>query len=203
MKMMRKAKIKAGDRVLVNGASGGTGTMAVQTAIAPGAEVVGICSGPNAEMVKDLGAVEVIDYRQYPRLEAYLGSEYSRRPFDAVFDTMGVQSLFEQSPKFLKHNGLFINIGAYDGGAWFTLWCWLKNVFLPTILGGIPRRYIMFSTIPDGEAAKQLAKLVEDDKLKVVIDSMYKMEDVLDAYDRLMSHRARGKIIIKIQDNEL
>ena len=59
MKMMRKAKIKAGDRVLVNGASGGTGTMAVQTAIALGAEVVGICSGPNAEMVKDLGAVEV------------------------------------------------------------------------------------------------------------------------------------------------
>ncbi|MCJ1435267.1 hypothetical protein MMC27_004639 [Xylographa pallens] len=200
MKMMMKAKVKAGDRILINGASGGTGTLAVQTAIALGAEVVGICSGPNAEMVKGLGAFEVVDYRQYQSLEAYLESEYSRRPFDAVLDTMGVQALFEQSPKFLKHEGLFINIGAYEGGLWFTFWCWFKNVILPTILGGIPRRYIMFSTIPEGVVAKLLAKLVEADKLKVVIDSMYNMEDVLDAYDRLMSHRARGKIIIKIQD---
>ncbi|MCJ1381668.1 hypothetical protein MMC17_004779 [Xylographa soralifera] len=198
--MMRKAEIKAGDRVLINGASGGTGTLAVQIATALGAEVVGICSGPNAGMVKGLGAIEVVDYRQYQSLEGHLESEYSRQPFDAVLDTIGVQALYEQSPKFLKHDGLFINTGAYEGGVWFTAWCWLKNIFLPTILGGISRRYIMFSTIPKGEVPLQLAKLVEDKKLKVVIDSTYKMEDFLDAYDRLMSHRARGKIIIKIQD---
>ncbi|MCJ1390363.1 hypothetical protein MMC18_003222 [Xylographa bjoerkii] len=180
LKMMRKAEIKAGDRVLVNGASGGTGTMVVQIAIALGAEVVGICSGSNAEMVKDLGAVEVVDYREHQPLGAYLGSEYSNRPFDAVLDTMGVQALFESSPKFLKPDGSFINIGAYEGGPLFTAWCWLKNICLPITLGGIPRRYIMFSTIPNGEDTKQLAKLVEDDKLNVVIDSVYKMEDVLD-----------------------
>ncbi|MCJ1421509.1 hypothetical protein MMC32_007873, partial [Xylographa parallela] len=58
MKMIKKAKVKASDRVLINGASGGTGTLAVQIAIALGAEVVGIRSGPNAEIVKGFGAIE-------------------------------------------------------------------------------------------------------------------------------------------------
>ncbi|ERF69271.1 hypothetical protein EPUS_03975 [Endocarpon pusillum Z07020] len=163
-------------------------------------EVVATCSGANVEMVGGLGVDEVIDYRAMAPLPDHLARTYSDRPFDVILDTVGTQALYERSPSYLKPNGVYINVGALEGFMW-SLWCWAKNTLWPTILGGTPRRYIMFSTVPNGKSAEKLADMVETGKVRVVVDSVFGMDEVLEAYDRLASKRAKGKIVIKIQDD--
>lgn len=200
LRMVQRAGIKDGDRVLVNGASGGAGTMAVQIARAMGARVVvGICSGRNVELVRSLGVDEVIDYQVNHPVDKYIAQQYSDHPFDIVLDTIGSQDLFVSSPKYLKESGVFVNIGSYEGSLW-TIWCVMQNKMRPRILGGVPRRYDFFGTTPDSASAEILAGFARDGKLRAVVDRVFKMEDVFEAYDLLLSKRARGKIIIKIQD---
>jgi NADPH:quinone reductase-like Zn-dependent oxidoreductase len=125
----------------------------------------------------------VVDYRAVEPLPNYLATTYSERPFDVILDTVGIQALYEQSPAYLKPNGVYINVGAFEGVLW-TLWCWAKNTLWPSFLGGTPRRYAMFSTVPNGQTAERLAEMVKEGKLRVVVDSVFKMEDVLEVSPR-------------------
>lgn len=112
-------------------------------------------------------------------LPDHLARRYSGRPFDLILDTVGTQALYERSPSYLKPNGVYVNVGTLDGFIW-TLWCWAKNALWPTILGGTPRRYVMFSTAPNGRSAEKLAEMVETGKIRVVVDSVFGMDRVLE-----------------------
>ncbi|KAJ7457039.1 hypothetical protein FB451DRAFT_1510606, partial [Mycena latifolia] len=202
--MLLETTLRAGTRVLVNGASGGVGTMVVQLAKAQGAYVVATCSGANAELVKSLGADEVVDYRTNAPLPTYLAKAYGAHPFEYILDCIGTQALFEQCPPYLTPAGLLVNVGNFEGPG-ITIWRTLLNTYLPCIFGGVPRRYKMISTTPNGEKAARLARMVEEGRLRVVVDEVFEVRGRAKgrcsfAYDRMIARSAKGKIIVKVQD---
>jgi reticulon-4-interacting protein 1, mitochondrial len=179
--------IKAGDKVLINGSSGGAGVLMVQVVksiVGPGGRVVATCSGRNVDLVKSLGADEVIDYRQCGPLHAHLAaSEHAKAPFDAIIDCVGIQALFAHSPAYLAPKGKFVNLGAMDTELsvrglfqWVGLSMW--NRFCPRIFGGVPRDYEFYSARVNVPSLERLRKMVQDGKLRQVIDSIWEFEDV-------------------------
>ncbi|KAL3457171.1 NAD(P)-binding protein [Aspergillus heterothallicus] len=198
LKMIRTAGVREGHVVLVNGASGSVGSVIVQLCKIRGARVVGVASGGNEAMVRELGADQFIDYRKHASLPLYLEQEYRTEPFDFVLDCVGTQALFTHSPAYLKPDGAVINIGMLEGVA-VTSWNMLVNTWLPTWLGGVPRRYIRFSSPPKHEDAIYVAHLVEEGRLRIPVDSVFSMEDAAAAYQRIASQRARGKVVVKVR----
>ncbi|KAJ5691923.1 hypothetical protein N7462_001346 [Penicillium macrosclerotiorum] len=197
VKMIRTSGVSPGHTVLVNGASGSVGSVLVQMLKMRGARVVAIASGGNEELVRGLGADEFVDYKSHDSLPAFLATEYGEQPFDFVFDCVGTQALFANSPAYLKPEGAVINIGAIEG-IWSTTLGILSNWFLPTWLGGVPRRYIVFSTPPTRMATIHVVDLIEKRGLRVSVDSVFDMENALDAYVRIATKRARGKVVVKV-----
>ena len=176
--MMDAAKIKSGDRVLVNGASGGVGTLAVQIAKGIGAHVTATCSEAGMELVQRLGADEMVDYRANDPVHSYFEKHNSEQPFDHVLDTVGGQQLYEASPKFLKPTGVFVCIGAY-GTQWEQWKGRVMNNYLPTWLGGTPRKWTRLGLLPTGELQRRVCKWAEDGVIKEVpIDLEVAFEDV-------------------------
>ncbi|KAJ7454984.1 hypothetical protein B0H11DRAFT_2068564 [Mycena galericulata] len=176
--MLLGANLHPGTRVLVNGGSGGVGTMVVQLVKAQGAYVVATCSGANVELVKSLGADEVVDYRANAPLPAYLAKKYGAQPFEYIFDTIGTQALFVHCAPYLKPDGLLVNVGNFEGPV-ITVWHAMFNTYLPRIFGGVPRRYAMISTTPNGDKAAGLARMVEEGSLRVVVDEVFEFENAL------------------------
>ncbi|KAF2754491.1 NAD(P)-binding protein [Pseudovirgaria hyperparasitica] len=196
--MCLRAGLKGGERVLVNGASGGVGSLLVQILRNLGVrEIVAVCSGKNADFVKRLGADEVLDYNVAP-VEQQLIDKFSARPFDVIMDTVGIQSIFTDSPHYLKNTGVFVNVGAMANGPWLGFWYWFLNSNLPLLLGGIPRKYIMFSNNIDEEQLGMLAHWAGEGKLVVPVDQTFELDRALDAYDLVESGRVRGKIVINV-----
>lgn len=114
-----------------------------------------------------------------------------------MLDCVGLQALYVNSPAYLKPDGMVINIGSMEGlGA--SLKNWIFNTWWPTWLGGVPRRYIMFSTPLSKDDAVVLVKLVEEGKLKISVDSVFSMEDAIRAYERIATMRARGRVLVKV-----
>ena len=93
-----------------------------------------------------------------------------------------------------------INIGALEGIA-VTAWNVLFNMWLPTWLGGVPRRYIMFSTPPARDDAVYLWRLIEEGRVRIPVDSVFNMEDAVRAYERIATKRARGKVVVKVRSD--
>jgi NADPH:quinone reductase-like Zn-dependent oxidoreductase len=168
----------ATERVLVVGASGGVGHFAVQIARAAGATVVGVCSGRNVDLVKSLGAHEVVDYT---RPDAFAG----QAPFDAVFDCVGGSPapwLARMTPK-----GRFAS--CMPGPSVFL------GQALNLVRGQRVRAVLLKANAPDLRA---LDALFEAGKLRVVIDSRFKLADLRQAWERSLSGRSTGKIIVDV-----
>lgn len=188
-----------GDRVLVNGASGGVGSVLVQVARAKGAAVCGVCSGANAGFVRALGAEEVcmgchppthrpgvhgsltteqvIDYKAHEDLTAHLSEAFpaGSKPFQHIFDCVGSDDLFRRCGGYLDKTGIFVTIVGGVGAGPI-----VRSKFLPVALGGVPRRYKLLALWPDGNIAKEVAKWVENgDYHTFPLDSEYSMEDVV------------------------
>ena len=192
--VLKEVGVKPGDRVLVNGASGGVGSVLVQVAKAKGAVVYAICSGANAELVKSLGADEVgyldlcvstsqvlttraqvIDYKAHESVTSHLASTCKSNPLRAVFDCVGNDELFQKSTNYLDKNGIFITIVGGVGAGPI-----VRSKVLPVMLGGVPRRYKLLALWPDGAIAKEVAKWVEEGHFKhFLVDSEYSMEDAV------------------------
>ncbi|KAK3369696.1 hypothetical protein B0T24DRAFT_533570 [Lasiosphaeria ovina] len=190
------AAVGPGKRALVNGASGGVGSLVVQILKAQGAEVFGVCSGANVEMVRRLGADEVIDYRTNSPLEAFLTEKFATKPLDVIIDCAGSQPLFNQSPKYLQPAGRFLTI---VGGRSQGVVPFVQHKLLPVLLGGTPRRFDIIGLSPAGAIARQVAKLVEDGSIKEApTDSVFPFEEVVEAMEKLATKRAKGKIVIKV-----
>lgn len=197
--ILKEAGTKAGDRVLINGASGGVGSVLVQVAKAKGAIVYGVCSGGNAEFVKGLGADEVnlalpraglqqrlrailietqiIDYKAHASLTSYLAQSFSEgaKAFQGVFDCVGSDDLFRKCSGYLDKSGIFITIVGGVGAGPIA-----RSKLLPVALGGVPRRYKLLALWPDGVIAKEAAKwLAEGSYSHFPVDSEFTMDEVV------------------------
>ncbi len=182
-------QIKAGQKVLVNGASGGVGTYAVQIAKHYEAEVTGVCSTRNLELVRSIGADHVIDYTK----ESF--TKNGKR-YDLIFDAVGNCS-FAGYRRALTPNGTAVVAG------FTTLPRMLLHVIL---LGSIASRFgskkigTMLAN-PDKQDLEFLAELLESGKITSVIDRRYPFNEIPEAIRYLETGRARGKVVINIGAN--
>ncbi len=180
-------RIQAGERVLINGASGGVGTFAVQYAKAVGAEVTGVCSTRNLDLVRAAGADHVIDYTQEDF--ARTGTQY-----DLIFDAVGNRTAADMR-RALKPGGRCIVAG------FTTMRHMLTQVAL---LGSLGSRFsrkkvgMMGTAKPNPEDMRVLADLLESGAFMPVIDRTYPLSDTAEAIRYLETMRARGKIVITV-----
>jgi NADPH:quinone reductase-like Zn-dependent oxidoreductase len=209
VQIVRKANIKPGDSVFINGGSGGLGSITVQVvkaAVGPSGRVTATCSTPKLSFVKSLGADEVVDYTAHPSLAAHVAKTYASTRFDAVIDTVGIQELYTASPAFLKPSGLYLNVGGQTvpkrlGSFLGMMWVMLMNYMYPSFLPkGVPRRYAFLSGRATREDHAEVKRLVEEGKLVVPLDSVWEMGEALKAYGVIGSQRAKGKVVVHVQD---
>jgi len=200
------AHIKGGQNVFVNGGSSGVGTMAVQIAKAYGCHVTASCSGKNVELVKKLGADEAIDYTVQPP-ETHFVAHPPSPPFDVIFDAVSTGTqFFLNCESYLKPEGTFVSTGPAAGAelSWSNapnLMKGLAQTYLqPTWLGGVKRTHQVCLDRPDGRAVEVMEKLVNEGKVKPVVDSTYGFVEVLKAYEKMMAGHAAGKVIVKVED---
>jgi len=182
-----KGGIQAGQRVLVNGASGGVGTFTVQIAKALGAHVTGVCSGGNVEMVRSIGADEVIDYTLEDFTRA--GQQY-----DLILDIAGSRSL-RSCRRVLTANGTLVVVGG-PGGRWVSpADRWVKAKVISRFGS---QRMLPFLAQITKEDLLVLKELVEEGKLRPVIDRTYPLSEVPEAVRYVEAGHARGKVVITI-----
>ena len=174
--LVTKGNIKEGDKVLVHAGSGGVGTLAIQIAKHFGAFVATTTSSKNADLVTELGADLVIDYTTR-KFEDELSD------YDLVIDTIGGETLV-RSFEVLKKGGRMISVKSQDNDN-------LAEKY------GVHFEWFFMS--PDGKMLAELAKLVSDGTVRTVIDSTFAMNQAADAFDKLATGRAVGKIMITVK----
>lgn len=185
-----KGRIQPGQKVLINGASGGVGTFAVQIAKSLGAEVTGVCSTKNVELVRSLGADHVVDYTR---------EDFTRggQQYDLIFDTVGNRSALENR-RALKPNGTYIGIGGgepSDQGFLGTLSGALEELALSKV---VSQKLMFFLADINQKDLAVLADLMRAGKVTPVIDRRYKLSETPAAVAYLEAGHARGKVVIAI-----
>lgn len=189
--------VQAGDKVFVNGGSGGTGVFGIQIAKALGCHVTTSCSGRNADFCRSLGADEVIDYTK-DDVSAVLRSKGP--VFSLVFDTIGSSpaDLYTAADAYLKPTGRFMQIGAAMSLAGIR--SVMRRLLLPSILGGGKRKIKLATTKNTPGELDLLVRWVAEGKVKVPLDEVFPFDKAPDAFAKLRTGRARGKIVVKIVD---
>ena len=188
--------VKAGDRVFINGGSGGTGIFGIQIAKALGCHVVTSCSNANAELCESLGADKIIDYRSQDVVKTLKGMGEG---FDLVVDNVGgPPETYWNAHSFMKEKGRIVQVGATPGLA--TAYEVLSRMLWPGFLGGSRRGYSVLMLKNDVEGFKRIAEWMKEGKVKAVIDEVFEMEEkgAVRAFQKLKTGRAKGKIIIRI-----
>ncbi|MGQ0586624.1 MAG: NAD(P)-dependent alcohol dehydrogenase [Gammaproteobacteria bacterium] len=184
--------LKAGQKVLINGASGGVGTYGVQIAKALGAEVTGVCSGRNAELVRSLGADHVIDYTQEDLTE-------TTERYDVIIDNVGNRSLSDMRT-VLKGDGRFVLVGG--GGPDDMVWGFgfVGGMIQRKVVGWFTDQSLTFMLAEVKTAdLDYLTGLMAEGKLKSVIDRRYALAETAEAIRYLETGRARGKVVVQVQ----
>ena len=181
-------RVAPGQKVLINGASGGVGTFAVQIARSFGAEVSGVCSTANVDMVRSIGANHVVDYTR----EDFSGDG---RQYDLIFDNVGNRSLSD-TRRALVAGGTFIP-NSNSGGRWL-------GGFLPRALQAlvvspfVAQRLRPFSATEKGEDLAILTELIETGKVTPVIDRTYPLQETAEALGYYGEGHTRGKVVITV-----
>jgi NADPH:quinone reductase-like Zn-dependent oxidoreductase len=177
--------IQTGSIVLINGASGGIGTFAVQLAKYYGADVTGVCSTRNMEMVKSLGADKVIDYTQDDFTK-------SKETYDVIFDAIG-KSSYSRCKNSLKKNGIYLTTLP-------TMVIILQSL-LTSINGG--KKVKFGDAVPKVENLNFLKGLIETRKIKPVIDRSYPLERTAEAFQYVEKGHKKGNVVITVEhDNK-
>ncbi len=174
-------RLQAGQRVLINGASGGVGIYAVQIAKNLGAHVSGVCSAGNVDLVRELGADEVIDYTSRQPLQTD-GS------WDLIYDAVGSLSCAEARDK-LGPDGVYLTLVPADGIEFFFAGQTERQ----------PRGGYFLVWSPTAADLETLADWVRASNLRSVIDSVYPLEEIRAAHERSQTERSRGKIVLRIK----
>jgi NADPH:quinone reductase-like Zn-dependent oxidoreductase len=182
-------KLKAGEKILINGASGGVGTFAVQIAKAMGAEVTGVCSGRNVELVRSLGADHVIDY-------THENFTAGATKYDLIVDNVVTHS-FSDYRRALTDSGRFVIIGSNNDGDYLgpmadVLKAGIYDPFVSQSFG-----FMMSEMKP--EDLTTLRDMMSEGKIRSIIDRTYKMSELPDALRYLETGRARGKVVVKVE----
>lgn len=180
-----QGKVQAGQSVLVNGASGGVGTFAVQIAKALGADVTGVCSTKNVELVRSLGADQVIDYKKEDFTQA--GQRY-----DVLLDLVGNQSLLD-CRRALSPRGTYVVVGVKDMGRWLGIARQAKAILLAPF---VRQRMRVFVVKHNAEDLSFLKDLVESGMLVPVIDTSFTLRETPDALRHQGEGHPQGKIVI-------
>lgn len=184
-----KGQIQPGQKVLINGASGGVGTFAVQIAKSFGAEVTGVCSTRNVDMVRSIGADHVIDYTK----EDFTQSD---QRYDLIVDNVGNHPLLE-SRRVLKPEGTFVIVGGPNEGSWIgPMTIPLKAYMLSPF---VSQQFVFLLADITKEDLTLMGDLIQTGKVTPVIDRRYTLSEVPEAIEYLETGRARGKAIIGLE----
>ena len=175
-----KGKIRSGQKVLINGASGGVGTFAVQIAKSYGTEVTGVCSTRNLDLVRSIGAQHVIDYTK----EDFTNNG---QQYDLIFDTIGNLSV-SGCQRALSPNGICAIAG-------FTT---MFHLFQVMLFGG-KKVGMMETAKADKKDLLFIKELLETGKVVPVIDRTYKLNETAEAIRYLETSRARGKVVVTVE----
>lgn len=182
--------VSKGDRVFVNGGSGGCGIFAIQFAKVVGCHVTTTCSSRNVQFCKDLGADEVIDYTAEDVVGVLKGQG---QVYDHVIDHIGLpENLYNESDSFLRPGKAFVQVGAASISIFANRLVW------PSFLGGGKRKYVIFMMKHKQEDIAQIGEWMRQGKVRAVIDSTYEFEDAVKAFEKLRTQRSKGKIIIHV-----
>ncbi len=176
--LLQDGKLKKGDKVLINGGSSGVGHLAIQIAKAYGAVVTSVSSSRNLFFCKELGADHAISYQEENFLE--LGEK-----FDIIFDVVFNASLKKVRP-ILNNNGIYIGTITSKTMIW-------------EMLTSKQAKFVAVN--PNKKALEDLLRLMQEGKLKVNIDKVFKMKDIAIAHDYMEKSRTRGKLIIDLDLN--
>jgi NADPH:quinone reductase-like Zn-dependent oxidoreductase len=182
-------RVGPGTRVLINGASGGVGTFAVQIAKALGAEVTGVCSTRNLELVRSLGADHVIDYTQ----EDYTRSE---QRYDLILENV-MNHPPSATVRVLAPTGIFIPNSVGPKGGFFGSMPRIARAALMG-LGSTNVQTTGTTVVVNRENLDALATLLESGDVKVIIDKVYGLSETADAVAHMLAHHARGQVVIAV-----
>jgi NADPH:quinone reductase-like Zn-dependent oxidoreductase len=180
------AQVKPGQRVLIHGAGGGVGTFAVQIAKALGAHVTAVTGPRNVDVVRSLGADEVIDYAK---------EDFTRRPerYDAVLDIAATRSLSDLR-RLLKPDGIFVQVGAPKTGSWIGVFARIISVMVRArLLRQRVKFYVAQNRLDD---LVFLRDLTETGRLRPVIDRTYPLAEAREAVRYVGTGQARAKVVI-------
>jgi len=183
-----KGKIQPGSKVLINGAAGGVGTFAVQIAKSFKADVTGVCSTRNLDMIRSIGADKVIDYTKHDFTT-------SDQRYALILDCVGNHS-FAECRRVLNPDGRFVVVGApHDLSAIGLLSSTIKTLFLSAV---VSQKAVMFIAKSSQDDLTLLGELIATGKLKPVIDSRYSLSEAPDAVRYLEHGHARGKVLVTV-----
>ena len=183
-----KGRIQAGQQVLINGASGGVGTFAVQIARALGAEVTGVCSTRNLEMVSSIGAAHVIDYTAEDFTQ-------NGKRYDLILDNVGTHSLSD-TLRALTPQGSLVVAGGLNNGRWLGPMTDIIKASLRARF--VSQKLLSLLAQSNREDLLFLKELIEAGKITPVIDRTYPLEQVPEAIGYVEAGHARGKVVITI-----
>jgi len=185
--------VQPGQKVLINGASGGVGTFAVQIAKAMGAEVTGVCSTRNVDLVKSLGADHVIDYTKEDFTK---GDQH----YDVLFDNVQNHT-FAERRRALTPNGICLNVGL-GGAGWHedTALHLVRSFTTPLMSKFTSQKFKFFVAELNHKDLAYLADLMQSNKMKPVIDRTYKsLSETPQALAYLEEGHARGKVVVDVE----
>jgi NADPH:quinone reductase-like Zn-dependent oxidoreductase len=177
-------EIQSDRKVLINGASGGIGTFAVQIAKYYGAEVTGVCGTSNVEMVKTLGADRIIDYTKEDFTQ-------SGETYDVIFDAVG-KSSFTRCKSSLKENGLYLDTLPKPSTLFQMMWT--------SIVG--KKKAILGNAVPSVENLNFLKELAETEKLKTVIDRRYPLDQIVEAFQYVEGGHKKGNVVVTVDHDD-
>ncbi|KAI9925234.1 hypothetical protein MW887_006155 [Aspergillus wentii] len=181
-----------GDKVFINGGSGGCGIYGIQIAKAMGCYVTTTCSGRNVALCKELGADEVIDYTAQDVVGVLKGGG---RVYSHVVDNVGVpENLYRECDSFLMPGKVFVQIGVVSLGTA------VERFVRPGFLGGGKRKYDYVVCKNEREHLVKIGEWIREGKIKVVVDSAWAFEDAVKGYEKVRSGRARGKVVVHVTE---
>jgi NADPH:quinone reductase-like Zn-dependent oxidoreductase len=184
--LRNKGQIQPGQKVLINGAAGGVGTFAVQIAKSFGADVTGVCSTRNVDMVRSIGADHVVDYTQEDFTK-------SGQRYDLFFDCVGNHSL-SACRGVLTPKGVYIAVGG-PSGRWM-IGPLTRAITAPVLSRFVSQKLVMVLAKPNQKDLTIVRDLIEAGRATPVIDKRYRLSEVPDAIRYLEEGHARGKVVI-------
>src|SRR5712691_223244 len=187
-----KGHIQAGQKVLINGASGGVGTFAVQIAKAFGADVTGVCSTRNVDLVKSIGADRVIDYTK----EDFTKTD---QRYDMIYDLVGNHS-FSERRQILKPNGICVLAGVGGAGLHPGMWGRVLGNFATAFKSNFTsQKFVFYIAKLTKDDLNLLRDLMQSGKVAPVIDRTYKVSETQAAVRYLEEGHAHGKVVITLE----